>query len=84
MTGAPGWSCSGWKSGGLRLRTWRATARHVEMFDCLRACADLPVVKPKHEMTEREHRLLQAFAMVRDELMLDGDSRRKIRKLKNL
>jgi hypothetical protein len=35
-------------------------------------------------MTEREHSLRQAFAMVRDELMLDGDSRRKIRKLKNL
>jgi hypothetical protein len=48
------------------------------MFDCLRACADLPVVKPKHEMTEREHHLRQAFAMVRDELMLDGDSRRNL------
>jgi hypothetical protein len=35
----------------------------------------LPVVKPKHEMTEREHHPRQAFAMVREELMLDGDIR---------
>jgi hypothetical protein len=35
----------------------------------------LPVVKPKHEMTEREHHPRQAFAVVREELMLDGDIR---------
>ncbi len=46
--------------------------------------ADLPVVTPKHEMTEREYHPYQAFAMVYDELMLDGDSHRKIRRLKNL
>jgi hypothetical protein len=28
------------------------TARHVALLDDLRACADLPVVKLKHEMTE--------------------------------
>jgi hypothetical protein len=50
----------------------------VELLDDLRAFAELPVVKPKHEMTEREHHLRQAFAMVRDELMLDGDSRRNL------
>ena len=57
------------------MRAWRATARQVEMFDDIHASADLPVVKPKHEMAEREH---QPFAMVRDGLMLDGDSRRNL------
>jgi glutamate/tyrosine decarboxylase-like PLP-dependent enzyme len=48
----------------------------VELLDNIHACADLPLVKPKHEMTEREYHPRQAFAMVRDELMLDGNSRR--------
>jgi hypothetical protein len=50
----------------------------MELMDDLHACADLPVVKPKHEMTEREHHPHQAFAMVRDELTLDGDSCRNL------
>jgi hypothetical protein len=32
------------------LRAWRATARHVELLDDIHACADLSLVKPKHEM----------------------------------
>jgi hypothetical protein len=70
--------CCGETPGGWRLRTWRATARHVELLDDTHAFADLPVVKPKHEMTEREHRLRQAFAMVGEKLVLDGDSRRNL------
>jgi hypothetical protein len=50
----------------------------MELMDDLHACADLPVVKPKHEMTEREYQPRQAFAMVRDGLTLDGDSRRDL------
>jgi len=46
----------------------------VALLDDILVCADLPVVKPKHEMPEREHHPRQAFAMVRNELMLDGDS----------
>jgi hypothetical protein len=30
------------------------TARHVELLDDIHALADLPVVRLKHEMTERE------------------------------
>ena len=37
-----------------------------------------PVIKPEHEMPEREHHPRQAFAMVREELMLGGDSRRDL------
>ena len=53
-------------------------ARHVELLDDHHVSANLPAVKPKHEMIEREHHLRQAFAMVRNELMLDGDSRRNL------
>ena len=56
------------------MKTWRATARHVKLSSDLHASANLPVVKLKHEMTEHEHHLRQAVAMVRNELMLDGDS----------
>jgi hypothetical protein len=41
-------------------------ARHVVLLDTFHACANLSVVKPKHEMTEREHHQYQAFAMVRN------------------
>jgi hypothetical protein len=41
-------------------------------MDDIHASADLPVVKPKHEMTEREYHPRQAFAMVRDELTQDA------------
>ena len=34
------------------MRTRRATARRVELLDDLHACADLTVVKPKHEMAD--------------------------------
>ncbi len=60
------------------MRAWRATARNVELLDDLHASGDLLVVKPKHEMTEREHHPRHAFAMVGDELMLDGNSRRNL------
>ncbi len=60
------------------MRAWRATARHVELLDDLHASANLPVVKPKHEMTGREHHPPHVFAMVRDELTLDGNSRRNL------
>jgi hypothetical protein len=50
----------------------------VELLDDLRACAELPVVKPKHETTEREYHPRHAFAIVRGELTLDGDSRRNL------
>jgi hypothetical protein len=50
----------------------------VELLVDLYACADLPVVKPLHEMSEREHHLRQAFPMVCDELMLDGNPRRNL------
>ena len=57
---------------------WRATARHVALLDNLHASADLQVVTPKHEITEREYHPRCAFAMVRDELALDGNSRRNL------
>jgi len=60
------------------LKTWRAAARYVALLDNLYAFADLPVVTPKHEMTEREYNPRWAFAMVHSELMLDGDSRRNL------
>ena len=60
------------------MKTWRATARHVALLDDIRACANLPVVTPKLEMTEREYHPRQAFAMVRDELMIDGNPRRNL------
>ena len=60
------------------MKTRRATVRHMELLDDIHASADLLVVKPKHEMRERVRHLHQGFAMIRDELMLDGDSRRKI------
>jgi glutamate decarboxylase len=50
----------------------------VALLDDIHACADLPVVKPKQEMTERKYHPRNAFAMVRDELMLDGNSRRNL------
>jgi hypothetical protein len=50
----------------------------MELLDDIHASADLPVVKPKHEMTVREHHPRQAPAMVRDELMLDGNPRRNL------
>jgi hypothetical protein len=50
----------------------------VELLDDIHASADLSVVKPKHEMTEREYHPCQAFAMVRDELMIDGNPRRNL------
>jgi glutamate/tyrosine decarboxylase-like PLP-dependent enzyme len=50
----------------------------VELLDDIHASADLPVVKPKHEMSEREYHPRQAFAMVRDELTLDGNSRQNL------
>jgi len=49
-------------------------ARYVELLDDIHSSVDLPVVKPKHEMPGRKHSLRQAFAMVREKLMLDGDS----------
>ena len=36
----------------------------MELLDDIHASADLPVVKPKHEMSEREYHPRQAFAMV--------------------
>jgi hypothetical protein len=50
----------------------------VELLDDIHSTADLPVLKPKHEMTEREYHPYQAFAMVYDELMLDGGPRRNL------
>jgi hypothetical protein len=35
---------------------WRALARCVELLDDIHSSANLPVVKPKHEMTAHEHR----------------------------
>ena len=40
--------------------------RYVELLDYIHSSANLTVVKPKHEMTEREHHQYQAFAMVRN------------------
>ncbi len=34
------------------MRTWRATARYVELLEDIHVCADLPVVKPKHEIID--------------------------------
>ena len=50
----------------------------MELLDDLRAFAELPVVKPKHEMTEREYHPRHAFAIVRGELTLDGNLRRNL------
>jgi hypothetical protein len=50
----------------------------VALLGDVHASADLPVVTPKHEMTEREYHPRCAFAMVRDRLTLDGNSRRNL------
>jgi hypothetical protein len=50
----------------------------VELLDDIHSSADLPVVKPKHEMPGRKQSLRLAFAMVSEKLMLDGDSRRDL------
>ena len=60
------------------MRTWRAATRHVALLNDLHASADLPLVKLKHEMPGCEHHPHQAFAMVRNELALEGDSRRNL------
>ena len=48
------------------------------LLDDVYGSADLSVIMPKYKMPEREHNPRHAFAVVRDELMLDGNSRQNL------
>jgi len=48
------------------------------MLDDVYASADLSVVMPKYKFPDKEHDPRHAFSVVRDELMLDGNSRQNL------
>ena len=48
------------------------------LMDDVYASTDLSITMPKYKMPEREHNPRHAFAAVRDELMLDGNSRQNL------
>ena len=48
------------------------------LLDDIYGSADLGLVMPKYKMPEHEHDPRNAFAVVRDELMLDGNSRQNL------
>jgi glutamate decarboxylase len=49
-----------------------------ELLDDMYASWDLSNVMPKYKMPERQHHPRHAFAVVKDELMLDGNSRQNL------
>lgn len=49
-----------------------------DALDDIYASSDLGQVMPKYKMPEKEHDPRHAFAVVRDELMLDGNSRQNL------
>ena len=51
---------------------------HDDALDDIYASSDLGQVMPKYRMPELEHDPRHAFAVVRDELMLDGNSRQNL------
>ncbi len=51
---------------------------HDGALDDIYASSDLGQVMPKYKMPELEHNPRHAFAVVRDELMLDGNSRQNL------
>jgi len=50
----------------------------ADSLDDVYASTDLSVSMPKYKMPENEHAPAHAFAVVRDELMLDGNSRQNL------
>ena len=50
----------------------------AEIFDDVYASSDLSVVMPKYKIPENERSPRHAFSVVRDELMLDGNSRQNL------
>jgi hypothetical protein len=50
----------------------------TQLIGDIYATADLPVAMPKYKMPEHEHKAENAFSVVRDELMLDGNSRQNL------
>lgn len=50
----------------------------AELLDDVYASADVSIVMPKYKMPEHEHAPQHAFSVVRDELMLDGNSRQNL------
>ncbi|MBJ6763062.1 glutamate decarboxylase [Myxococcaceae bacterium JPH2] len=52
-------------------------AEHAE-FDDVYASTDLSVAMPKYRMPDDEHSAAHAYAVVHDELMLDGNSRQNL------
>jgi glutamate decarboxylase len=46
-----------------------------DLFDDLYASQDLSVIMPKYRMPAQEHQAAHAYALIRDELMLDGNAR---------
>ena len=50
----------------------------ADLDDDVYASADLSGVMPKYKMPEKEHNPDHAFAVVRDELMLDGNARQNL------
>jgi glutamate decarboxylase len=53
-------------------------AREEQYYDDVYGSVDLSVIMPKFKMPEREHDPRRAFNVVRDELMLDGNSRQNL------
>ena len=51
---------------------------HDDALEDIYASSDLGQVMPKYKMPELEHNPRHAFAVVRDELMLDGNSRQNL------
>ena len=49
-----------------------------DLLDDVYASSDLGQVMPKYKMPEKEHSPRNALAVVRDELMLDGNSRQNL------
>jgi glutamate decarboxylase len=49
-----------------------------DLFSDVYASADLSVIMPKFKMPPREHNPRHAFNVLRDELMLDGNSRQNL------
>lgn len=49
-----------------------------ELFDDVYASVDLAVSMPKYKIPQEEHAPSHAFSIVRDELMLDGNSRQNL------
>jgi glutamate decarboxylase len=55
----------------------RDDLRH-EILDPVYGSADLSIIMPKYQMPPREHHPRHAFNVLRDELMLDGNSRQNL------